>query len=71
MSRIGKKPIPVPQGADVKINGNVISVKGPKGQLEQEFHQDMNIKLEEGNLVVERPSDAKDHRVLHGLTAPC
>ncbi|MEG6523407.1 50S ribosomal protein L6 [Desulfotomaculum sp. 1211_IL3151] len=68
MSRIGKKPIPVPQGVDVKIDGKVLAVKGPKGQLEQEFHQDMIIKLEEGNLVVERPSDAKNHRALHGLT---
>ncbi|GAB6158654.1 50S ribosomal protein L6 [Desulfotomaculum varum] len=68
MSRIGKKPIPVPQGVDVQIDGNVIKVKGPKGQLEREIHRDMIIKLEEGNLVVERPSDAKNHRSLHGLT---
>ncbi|CCO07813.1 50S ribosomal protein L6 [Desulforamulus hydrothermalis] len=68
MSRIGKKPIPVPQGVDVQIDGNVVRVKGPIGQLEREFHRDMIIKLEEGNLVVERPSDAKNHRSLHGLT---
>ncbi|SHE80861.1 LSU ribosomal protein L6P [Desulforamulus putei DSM 12395] len=68
MSRIGKKPIPVPQGVDIQIDGNVVKVKGPKGQLEREVHRDMIIKLEEGNLVVERPSDAKNHRALHGLT---
>lgn len=68
MSRIGKKPIPVPQGVDIKIADNLVTVNGPKGQLEQEIHRDMIIKLEEGNLVVERPSDAKNHRSLHGLT---
>lgn len=68
MSRIGKKPIPVPQGVDVQINGSNVLVTGPKGKLEKELHRDMMIKLEEGNLVVERPSDAKDHRSLHGLT---
>ncbi|MEW6063788.1 50S ribosomal protein L6 [Desulforamulus profundi] len=68
MSRIGKKPIPVPQGVDIQIDGNLIKVKGPNGQLEREVHRDMIIKLEEGNLVVERPSDAKPHRSLHGLT---
>lgn len=68
MSRIGKKPIPVPQGVDVKINGNTVMVKGPKGQMEKEFHRDMIIKLEDGKLVVERPTDNKLHRSLHGLT---
>lgn len=68
MSRIGKKPIPVPQGVDIQIEGSLVRVKGPKGQLEREFHRDMVIKLEEGNLVVNRPSDAKNHRSLHGLT---
>lgn len=68
MSRIGKKPIPVPQGVDITIDGSNIMVKGPKGQLEKEFHRDMIIKLEDNTLVVERPSDAKNHRSLHGLT---
>ena len=68
MSRIGKKPIPVPQGVDIQINGNNVLVKGPKGQMEREFHRDMMIKLEDGTLLVERPSDAKDHRSLHGLS---
>lgn len=68
MSRIGRKPIPVPQGVDIQMDGNLVRVKGPNGQLERELHRDMIIKLEEGNLVVERPSDAKNHRSLHGLT---
>ena len=68
MSRIGKKPIPVPQGVDIQINGNNVLVKGPKGQMEREFHRDMMIKLEDGTLLGERPSDAKDHRSLHGLS---
>jgi len=68
MSRIGKQPIPVPPGVDVKIDGNTVRVKGPKGQLERELHQDMIIKYEENRLVVERPTDNKLHRSLHGLT---
>ena len=68
MSRIGKQPIPVPPGVDVKIDGFTVRVKGPKGQLERELHRDMIIKHEEGQLVVERPSDNKLHRSLHGLT---
>ena len=68
MSRIGRKPIPVPQGVDIQIEGNLVRVKGPNGQMEREIHQDMIISLEEGNLVVNRPSDAKNHRSLHGLT---
>lgn len=50
------------------INGNVVSVKGPKGQLEQQVHPDMLISLEDGTLAVARPSEAKEHRALHGLT---
>lgn len=68
MSRIGRQPIPVPTGVDVKIDGNTVRVKGPKGQLERELHQDMIIKHEENRLVVERPTDNKMHRSLHGLT---
>lgn len=68
MSRIGKQPIPVPKGVDVKIEGMKVRVKGPKGELERELHRDMIIKQEEGQLVVERPSDNKLHRSLHGLT---
>ncbi|MDK2888734.1 MAG: large subunit ribosomal protein [Thermoanaerobacter sp.] len=69
MSRIGRKPIALPQGVEVQIDGNTVRVRGPKGQLEREFHRDMRIRLdEEGRLVVERPSDEKLHRSLHGLT---
>lgn len=68
MSRIGKQPIPVPPGVEVQIDGNTVKVKGPKGQLEKEMHRDMIIKYEDGKLLVERPSDNKLHRSLHGLT---
>jgi len=68
MSRIGKQPIPVPEGVEVQVEGNNVRVKGPKGQLERELHRDMIIKYEDGRLLVERPSDNKLHRGLHGLT---
>jgi len=68
MSRIGKQPITVPAGVEVQIDGNNVRVKGPKGQLERELHRDMIIKYEDGRLTVERPSDNKMHRGLHGLT---
>jgi large subunit ribosomal protein L6 len=68
LSRIGKMPIPVPQGTEVRIEGNKVTAKGPKGELTQEFHPDMLIEMEEGNLLVKRPSDAGPHRSLHGLT---
>lgn len=68
MSRIGKVPISVPPGVDIKLNGNVISVKGPKGSLERQLHADMLVSVEDGQLRVDRPSDEKMHRSLHGLT---
>lgn len=68
MSRIGKQPVPLPPGVDVQIEGNIVRVKGPKGQLQKQFHPDMNILLKDGSLLVERPSDNKLHRSLHGLT---
>lgn len=68
MSRIGKQPIPVPAGVEIKIEGSKIRVKGPKGLLEKEMHRDMIIKHEDGQILVERPSDNKMHRSLHGLT---
>lgn len=68
MSRIGKQPIPVPAGVEIKIEGNTVKIKGPKGQLEKELHRDMIIKHQDGQLLVERPSDNKMHRSLHGLT---
>ena len=68
MSRIGRAPIEVPAGVEVKINGNVIDVKGPKGSLSREFHPEMQVELGEGAITVTRPSDNKEHRSLHGLT---
>lgn len=68
MSRIGKKPVTIPSGVDVKVEGTVVTVKGPKGTLTKELHKDMIIKLDNGQVTVERPSDDKLHRSLHGLT---
>lgn len=68
MSRIGKLPIAIPQGVDVKLEDNTLTVKGPKGQLSKEFHRDMIIKVQDQEIVVERPSDNKLHKSLHGLT---
>lgn len=69
MSRIGKMPIDIPKGVDVKIeSGNKVTVKGPKGTLVQTFNSDMKIKIEENQVIVERPSDLKRHKAFHGLT---
>lgn len=68
MSRIGKQPIPVPAGVDVKIDGAAVTVKGPKGQLARAFDGDMSIARVDGELRVTRPSDEQRHRALHGLT---
>lgn len=69
MSRIGKLPIAVPKGVDVKVDGNnVVTVKGQKGTLTNQFHKDMIITLESDTLTVQRPSDEKIHKSLHGLT---
>lgn len=68
MSRIGRMPVPVPKNVQVKLQGHTVTVEGPRGRLTREFHPDMEIALEEGNLVVRRPSDNRMHRSLHGLT---
>lgn len=68
MSRIGKKPISVPAGVDVKIDGATVTVKGPKGTLVETFNKDMIIKLEGNEVIVERPTENKLHKSLHGLT---
>ena len=68
MSRIGRKPVPVPNGVTVTVNGAAISVKGPKGELSRKLHPDMRVKVENGTVVVDRPSDEDRHRALHGLT---
>jgi large subunit ribosomal protein L6 len=68
MSRIGKKPIPVPAGVTVEVDGQTVRVRGPKGELSRTFRPEMKIALEDGTLLVERPSDMKQHRAFHGLT---
>jgi large subunit ribosomal protein L6 len=68
MSRIGRKPITVPAGVDVKIDGQHITVKGKDATLEMDIHPDMTVKMDGNIITVERPSDDKDHRALHGLT---
>ncbi|WP_025028092.1 50S ribosomal protein L6 [Caldalkalibacillus mannanilyticus] len=68
MSRIGKKPIEIPQGVTVTLDGNKITVKGPKGELSRELHSEIIVKIEENTILVERPSDNKLHRSLHGTT---
>jgi large subunit ribosomal protein L6 len=68
MSRIGKMPIPVPSGVDIKIDGSDVTVKGPKGTLKRTLHPDMIIKMQDGTITVDRPSDGRIHRSLHGLT---
>jgi large subunit ribosomal protein L6 len=68
MSRIGRLPIAVPSGVQVKIDGHKVSVKGKRGELIREFHPDIEIKLEDGKVVVTRPSDSSTHRALHGTT---
>lgn len=66
MSRIGNSPIKIPEGVTVEVKDNVVTVKGKLGELTQKI-TDVSVKVEEGNLSVERPSDAKDHRAKHGL----
>jgi len=68
MSRIGRKPIAIPNGVEIKIDSNLVTVKGPKGTLSREVHKDMKVSIEENVLNVERPSDNKLHRSLHGTT---
>ena len=68
MSRIGRKPIPLPQGVDITIDGTAVKVKGPKGVLEREFLNNVTIRVDEGQLVVERASDSPTDRSLHGLS---
>ncbi len=68
MSRVGRQPIPVPSNVEVQIEGNQVRVKGPKGELSDSFHPDLTTSLEDGMLVVTRPTDERSHRSLHGLT---
>ena len=68
MSRIGNKPIAVPEGVDVKLDNQTITVKGPKGTLTREIHKNIKVSLEGNVIKVERPNDEKENRSLHGLT---
>lgn len=68
MSRVGKKVIEVPKDVEVRIDGTHITVKGPKGELSNTFHEEMTYNLEDGQLEVVRPSDSKEHRMHHGTT---
>ena len=68
MLRIGRKPIVIPAGVEVSVNDHVVTVKGPKGTLNSNIHPMMNVKVENGEVVVTRPNDEKQARSLHGLT---
>jgi len=68
MSRVGRMPIPVPEGVKVSIKKDTVTVTGPKGELERRFNPDIDIVLDNNNLIVSRPDDSKEHRSLHGLT---
>lgn len=68
MSRIGKKPIVIPAGVEVKLDGNTVTVKGPNGTLTQTVHENMQIDVQAGEITVIRPNDNKENRSLHGLT---
>ncbi|MEH7442712.1 50S ribosomal protein L6 [Bacillus sp. JJ1122] len=68
MSRVGKKPIEIPAGVTVTLDNNHVTVKGPKGELSRTFHADIEIKVEDNVINISRPSDAKEHRALHGTT---
>lgn len=68
MSRIGKNPVSIPSGVSIDVSkGNVVTVKGPKGQLTQQVHPDLSVAVEDGEAVVSRPSNSKRHRSFHGL----
>ena len=68
MSRIGKMPVAIPSGVEVAINGSTVTVKGGKGELTRTFSDIMSIKVEDGNVIVERPDDSREAKSLHGLT---
>ena len=68
MSRIGKRPIAIPAGVEVTLDGNDVRVKGPRGELSRRLHKDVIVRRENGEIVVERPSDQPEHRSLHGLS---
>jgi large subunit ribosomal protein L6 len=67
MSRIGKQPVDIPEKVDVNIDGSIVTVKGPKGEIKREFNPNFDITIEDDAVVVKRPSDSKDDRSQHGL----
>ena len=67
MSRIGRKPVTLPAGVEIKVDGKMITVKGPKGELSAKIGDTMKVKIEDGVLTVERPDDARENRSQHGL----
>ena len=67
MSRIGNKPIEIPEGASFTVSNQVVTVKGPKGELSQKIDKDIKVKLEDNRVLVERPTDQKRHKSMHGL----
>ena len=68
MSRIGRKPIEIPEGVEIDVKPGAVSVKGPKGELDQSVDRDMKVAIDDGTLTVARPTDRGEHRALHGLT---
>src|ERR671917_1077782 len=68
MSRIGKQPIPVPDGVEITIEPQLVKVKGPKGELQERVSRDIGVEQQDGEIVVSRPTDRGEHRALHGLT---
>ncbi|MDK2823765.1 MAG: large subunit ribosomal protein [Clostridia bacterium] len=68
MSRIGKLPVTIPDGVQVTLQDNVITVKGPKGELTRELHNEMEVVVEDKQVIIMRPSDSNKHKALHGLT---
>jgi large subunit ribosomal protein L6 len=68
MSRIGRKPIEIPDGVEIDVKPGAVNVKGPKGELDQSVNRDMKVAIDDATLTVERPTDRGEHRALHGLT---
>jgi len=68
VSRIGRMPVIIPAGVNVSVTGSTVRVKGPKGEMTRTFSGDMSIAIDDGNIVVSRPSDSAGHRALHGMT---
>jgi large subunit ribosomal protein L6 len=68
MSRIGRRPIAIPAGVEIELDGSRITVRGPKGELRRTLPREIGVRIDDGQVLVERPTEAKPHRELHGLT---